>query len=100
MRTVGIFSCAALSPQKVRAVFSVDFPEFLFSVDIRLVNGFRSSPAPVVAPGAELAVDPARTPQRLINDPFPLFPRGIFDQNGFHILSSRFFTSGIRPDGC
>jgi len=53
---------ASLSPDKGSPVFLVDFADFLFSVDIRLVDAFRSSAAPVVAAGAEFTVHSAAAP--------------------------------------
>ena len=47
------------SADKRRTVFRIDFTYFLQSVNIRLVNTFYSSPAPVITPGTEFAVDPA-----------------------------------------
>ena len=50
------------SADKGRAEFFVDLPDFLYAVDIGLVNAFRPAAAAVIASGTELAINSARAP--------------------------------------
>ena len=81
------FSAAfTLSPDKRCVVLRIDFPDFLYAIDIGLVDALNAAPAAVVTAGAELAVDAARAPQRLVDDLLPLFPCSVLDQYGFHFF--------------
>ena len=81
------FSAAfTLSPDKRGVVLRIDFPDFLYAIDIGLVDALNAAPAAVVTAGAELAVAAARAPQRLVDDLLPLFPCSVLDQYGFHFF--------------
>ena len=69
-----------LAPHERRPVLLIDFSELFHPVDIRLINILNTSSAAVVTAGAELAVDAARTPKRLVNDFNTLFSRRILYQ--------------------
>ena len=75
-----------LSADERRAEFFIDLPNFLYSVNIRLINAFCPAAAAIVTPGTEFTVYSASAPQRLVNNSDPFFPCSIFDQYGAHFL--------------
>jgi hypothetical protein len=78
------------SADKWRAEFFVDFPDFLYAIDIRLINAFDPAATAVIASGAEFAVYSACAPESLMNNADSFFPCGIFDQDGGHYHTSPF----------
>ena len=62
----------AISPNspadKWCAEFFVDFPDFLYAIDIRLINAFNPAATAVIASGAEFAVYSACAPESLMNN--------------------------------
>ena len=84
MLLVPHFRKTVLPPHEGSAVFRVDFPDFLLPVYIVLVDPFNASPAPIIAAGAELAVNPTVPPQGLMHYAFPFFLRCVLNQERFH----------------
>jgi hypothetical protein len=84
----------AISPNspadKWCAEFFVDFPDFLYAIDIRLINAFDPAATAVIASGAEFAVYSACAPESLMNNADSFFQCGIFDQDGGHYHTSPF----------
>ena len=79
-----LIDISLLAPHKGSIVFCVDLPDFFFTVYIILINSLDASAPTIITAGAELAVDAAGSPQRLVNDLNTFLPRGVFDQYGFH----------------
>lgn len=78
------------SADKRRTEIFVDFPDFLYAVDIRLINAFDPAATAVIASGAEFAVYSACAPESLMNNADSFFSCGIFDQDGGHCHTSPF----------
>ena len=69
------------------AVFHVQVPQLLFSVDVGLKVAVHLSPADVVAAVAEFTLMSALV-QPLVHDPDPFLPGGILDEYRSHSMSS------------
>ena len=79
-----LIDISLLAPHKGSIVFCVDLPDFFFTVYIILINSLDASAPTIITAGAELAVDAACAPQRLVDDLNTLLSCGVFDQYGFH----------------
>lgn len=79
-----LFSCRL--PHQAAAVLGVDLEQFLFPVDIRLIDGLHPAAAQIVTAIAALTAAAAGG-QALPDDLFALFPGGIPDQNRSHLCS-------------
>ena len=79
LRILSIFTFS-LAPYERSSVLLIDFSQFFYTVNIWLIDALNASSAAVVTAGAELAVDAARTPKRLVNDFNTLFSRRILYQ--------------------
>ena len=82
------FSQIRSAPDERCAEFFVDFSNFLYSVDVGLVDALDPAAAAIIAAGTEFAVNAACAPQGLVNDADSFFSCGVFDQYGGHLFNS------------
>ena len=82
------FSQIRSAPDERCAEFFVDFSNFLYSVDVGLVDALDPAAAAIVAAGTEFTINSACSPQGLVNDADSFFSCGVFDQYGGHLFNS------------